>query len=75
MDRCYFCRGKVSPKKIEHLHRWGDALLLVKGLQAEVCEECKEIYLPPTSLQLLDDLVTKHATPTGFIKVPVYSLP
>jgi len=57
MDRCYFCRGNVSPKKIEHLHRWGDALLLVKGLQAEVCEECQEVYLPPESLQILDDLV------------------
>jgi len=32
MERCYFCHGKVTAKKIEHLHRWGDTLLLVKGL-------------------------------------------
>lgn len=25
-----------------------------KGLPAEVCEECKEVYLPPASLHLLD---------------------
>ena len=75
MVRCYFCRGKVTAKKIEHLHRWGDALLLVKGLPAEVCEECGEAYLPPASLQLLDDLTAKQETPTEFVRIPVYSLP
>ena len=75
MDRCYFCRGKVIAKKIEHLHRWGNVLLLVKGLPAEVCEECKEVYLPPSSLHLLDNLVATHEPPTEFIQIPVYSLP
>jgi YgiT-type zinc finger domain-containing protein len=75
MDRCYFCRGKVITKKIDHLHRWGDAMLLVKGLPAEVCEECKEVYLPPASLYLLDNLMAKRETPTEFIQIPVYSLP
>lgn len=75
MDRCYFCQGKVSAKRIEHLHRWGDAVVLVKGLPAEVCEECKEVYLPPASLRLLDDLLVKRGTPTEFLQIPVYSLP
>ena len=75
MDRCYVCRGKVAPQRVEHLHRWGTALLLVRGLPAEVCEECKEVYLPPESLQLLDDLTTKHEAPTEFIQVPVYAIP
>ena len=76
MGRCYFCRGTVRAKKIDHLHRWGDAmLLLVKGLPAEVCEECQEVYLPPASLRLLDDLVARRETPTEFIQIPVYSLP
>ncbi|MCI0407880.1 MAG: YgiT-type zinc finger protein [Acidobacteria bacterium] len=75
MDSCYFCRGKVSARKIEHLHRWGNTLFLVKGLPAEVCEECKEVYLPPASLRILDDLVAKQETPTEFLQIPVYSLP
>ena len=75
MDRCYFCRGRVTARKVDHLHRWGEAMLLVKGLPAEVCEECKEVYLPPASLRLLDDLVTKTETPTEFVQIPVYSLP
>ena len=57
MDRCYFCRGRVTARKGDHLHRWGEAMVLVKGLPAEVCEECKEVYLPPASLRLVDDLV------------------
>ena len=75
MERCYFCRGKVRAKKIEHLHRWGDVVLLVKGLPAEVCEECKEVYLPPASVHLLDELTTRQEAPTEFIRIPVYSLP
>jgi YgiT-type zinc finger domain-containing protein len=75
MERCYFCRGRVMPKRIEHLHRWGTGLLLVRGLPAEVCEECQEVYLPPSSLHLLDDLVAKGEAPTEFIQVPVYALP
>ena len=75
MDRCYFCRGKVSAKKIEHLHRWGDTMVLVKGLPAEVCEECNEAYLPPASIHLLDNLMAKRETLTEFIQIPVYSLP
>ena len=51
------------------------ALLLVKGLPAEVCEECKEVYLPPASVHLLDELMTRQKTPTEFIRIPVYSLP
>jgi YgiT-type zinc finger domain-containing protein len=74
MDRYYFCRGRVVVRKIDHLHRWGDALLLVKGLRAEVCEECREVYLPPDSLHLLDNLVTKAEAPTEFIQIPVYSV-
>ena len=34
MDRCYFCRGRVTARKVDHLHRWGEAMLLVKGLPA-----------------------------------------
>lgn len=75
MDRCYFCRGKVTAKKIDHLHRWGDTMVLVKGLPAEVCEECHEVYLPPASLHLLDTLMAKRETLTEFIQIPVYSLP
>lgn len=75
MDRCYFCRGKVAPKKVDHLHRWGDRMFLVRRLPAEVCEECKEVYLPPASLHLLDDLVSKREPPTEFLQIPVYSLP
>ncbi|MBI1728211.1 MAG: YgiT-type zinc finger protein [Candidatus Rokubacteria bacterium] len=74
MDHCYFCRGKVIEKKIEHLHRWGNALFMVKGLPAEVCEDCKEVYLPPASLRMLDDLLARHENPTEFIQIPVYSL-
>jgi YgiT-type zinc finger domain-containing protein len=65
----------VVAKKIDHLHRWGEKLVLVKGLPAEVCEDCKEVYLPPASLRMLDEIVERREPATDFIRVPVYSLP
>jgi YgiT-type zinc finger domain-containing protein len=65
----------VAARKVDHLHRWGEAMLMVKGLPAEVCQDCQEVYLPPASLRLLDDLVAKAGTPTEFLQIPVYSLP
>ena len=28
MDRCYFCRRRVTARKVDYLHRWGEAMLL-----------------------------------------------
>lgn len=74
MERCFFCRGTVTAKRIDHLHRWGDDLVLVKGLPAEVCNDCKEVYLPPASLRLLDEIMQTRRPTTEFIQVPVYSV-
>ena len=74
MKRCYFCRGPVVQKRIEHLHRWEGRIFLITDLLADVCEQCGETYLNPEVLERIDQAVGQSGVATEFIKVPVLSL-
>ena len=74
MERCYFCRGPVVQKRIEHLHRWEGRIFLIKDLLADVCGQCGETYLDPEVLERIDQAVSQSAMATEFIQVPVLSL-
>jgi YgiT-type zinc finger domain-containing protein len=74
MERCYFCRGPVVQKRIEHLHRWEGRIFLITDLLADVCEQCGETYLNPEVLERIDQAVGQSGMATEFIQVPVLSL-
>lgn len=74
MENCYFCRGQIGQKRIEHLHRWEGRIFLIKDLLADVCEQCGEAYLSPDVLERIDQAVSQSELATEFITVPVLSL-
>ena len=74
MERCYFCRGHIVQRRIEHLHRWEGKIFLIKDLVADVCDQCGEIYLSPAVLERIDQVVEKSDTATEFITVPILSV-
>lgn len=74
MQRCYFCRGPIVQRRIEHLYRWEARIFLIKDLLADVCEQCGETYLSPEVLEKIDHAVEKSEMATDFITVPVLSL-
>jgi YgiT-type zinc finger domain-containing protein len=61
-------------RRIEHLHRWEGKVFLIKGLLADVCEQCGETYLSPDALERIDQAVSGSEMATEFITVPVLSL-
>ena len=73
MKTCYFCRGTIRSKKIEHVHRWGHQIFLLKDLPAEVCEDCGEVYFGPEALSLMDEAVTGKIPVVETIQIPVVS--
>jgi YgiT-type zinc finger domain-containing protein len=75
METCYFCKGRVVKKKIEHLHRWGSQVILLQDVPAEVCEQCGEVYFSPKVLDLMDEITLKHTEPKATLIVPIFSLP
>ena len=58
---CYFCRGEIIEKKIQHVHQWGEKIVLFEDVPAEVCQQCGEVYFSPEVLERMD-AVTIEAT-------------
>lgn len=59
MKRCYFCKGEIISKKIDHVHSWKGKIVLFNETPAEVCKQCGEVYLKPEVVKAFDK-VTSH---------------
>ena len=73
MKTCYFCKGSVEAKRIQHVHLWGRQLFILEDVPAEVCQQCGETYFAPDVLAEIDKIVTSNLQPTTTMTVPVYS--
>ncbi|MBI1987312.1 MAG: type II toxin-antitoxin system MqsA family antitoxin [Nitrospinae bacterium] len=73
MERCYFCNGKLFPRKVDHLYSWKEQVFLIKGLDAEVCEQCGEEYLGADILEHIDSVMAKGREVKEFVYIPVLS--
>jgi len=60
MKVCYFCKGKIVKKKINHLHHWGSKIILFENIPAEICSQCGEIFLDPKTLKFIDNETKKR---------------
>ncbi len=74
METCYFCKGKVEKKVVQHVHQWGEKVFIFKNVAAEVCVQCGETYFGPETLQAMDKVVAGPGEPDEVTPVPVYSL-
>jgi YgiT-type zinc finger domain-containing protein len=74
MNQCYFCKGNVVPKRVRHVHEWGDRVLIFEDVPAEVCQQCGEVYFAPQALKQMDELTIGNSQPSDHMTVPVYSM-
>jgi len=76
MKRCYFCGGEIVEKKIQHIHEWGNKIIIFRELPAEVCKQCGEVYLSPEVVEKID-VATAHLSKIRkkCIEVPVIPFP
>jgi len=75
MQKCHFCTGRLARKRIRHVHRWGNRIVIFDDVPAEVCQQCGEVYLSPEVLQLMDEMTLQDYQPKAVLSVPVFSLP
>lgn len=75
MKKCYFCKGSVEVKKIEHLYHWKGHFYLFKNIKAEVCSQCGETFLFPKTLKYMDQVVQSPGKIKQQITIPVFSAP
>ena len=74
MERCYFCKGQVVPKRVRHIHEWGERVLIFENVPAEVCQQCGEIYFGPEALKMMDQVTLSQSQPATYLSVPVFSI-
>lgn len=75
MKKCYFCKGELVEKEIDHVHSWGDKLILFKQTPAEVCKQCGEVYLKPEVAEAFDKVTVHLELIKQTIQVPVVPFP
>jgi YgiT-type zinc finger domain-containing protein len=73
MKTCCFCKGKVMPKRIQHIHRWGSQVYILEQVPADVCQQCGEVYFAPDVLATMDEIASGKSHPMTTIPVPVYT--
>lgn len=74
MKTCPFCKGDIDIRKINHMHKWGDAFYLFKNITAEVCKQCGEVFFFSDTLKLIDKYVVERKKVKKTISVPVIGM-
>ena len=75
MKSCYFCKGLVEVRRIEHIHRWQGKIYLFRNIEAEVCSQCGEVFLLPEALKYMDKIAQSPGKAEKEITIPVFSAP
>ena len=71
MKRCYFCKGRVVEKKVRVDFRWGDELVVIEDVPAEVCQQCGEKYFGPEVYKQMENLAKTKEKPIKHVAIDV----
>ena len=71
---CYYCKGRVAPRRIRHVHPWNSRVVIFEDVPAEVCQQCGEVYFSPDTIEMFDRIVREGGKPATVVSVPVFSL-
>lgn len=73
-ETCYFCgRGILEDKRVTVDFRWGDQLVIIKDIPAQVCNECGERYYSLEVSKEMDRIVQQGRTDHK-VEVPVVTM-
>lgn len=57
--RCPVCRGHMKKSKTHFPVEIGEGLLFVKGVPADICSQCGEVFIPDKIAASLENIVLK----------------
>lgn len=72
IGRCYFCKGRVSEQKVKVDFHWGEELVVIEDVPAEVCEQCGEKYLDADVYREMEILAKGRVKPVRHATVSVF---
>ena len=74
-NRCHFCGGTVTEKRVVVDYRWGDDLLaIIEDVHAGVCEVCGERYFKASVVKEMERTAHSQAKARSTVEVPVRQL-
>ncbi len=71
---CESCNSKTTKKKVTRQHWLKGQLYLVENVEAEVCTECGERYFHATTLDAVDQFLSKEHAVKANLNVEVVCL-
>lgn len=71
MTQCYFCKGNTERQKVTVDYRWGDKLVIIRNVPAEVCTQCKERYYDAQTSRHMEEIALSERKPRHQIPIPV----
>jgi HTH-type transcriptional regulator/antitoxin MqsA len=74
LEKCPLCGGGLEDRRITHAQHYGERIIILENVPAEVCRQCGEVLLRPGVLERIQDLVWSEGTPKRIAQVPVYDL-
>ena len=74
MTTCPFCNTPVERRSVEHIHRWGGEIRIMRNVPADVCVQCGQTFFGPDAMKAMDAVAAGGREPDARLSVPVYSL-
>lgn len=71
VQKCYFCKGRVSKEEVTVDYRWGGTLVVIKGVPAGVCQQCGEKYIDSSVYKGMERLAKNKSHLLGKMSVDV----
>jgi len=56
---CFMCKGDLKEKKVNYMVDLESTIIIIKGVPAKVCNECKEQYFDDETSKNIENIVNK----------------
>jgi len=54
---CFICKGELKEKKVNYMVDLENTIIIIKGVPAKVCSECKEQYFDDKTSENIEKIV------------------
>ena len=71
--KCFLCNGNLEEKKVNYVVDLEDTIIIVKGVPARVCTECKEQYFDDEISENIEKIVEQLKKLKAEVTVVNYS--
>ena len=56
---CFMCKGMLEEKKVNYMVDLENTIIIIKGVPAKVCNQCKEQYFDDETSENIEKIVNK----------------